>query len=334
MTRPDPSATRRIVFLLLPGVHLLDLAGPAQAFDAARDAGGRYDLVFCGADPSPTAAQGLRLAPLPPPGEVGPHDVVIVPGVRCGGRLPQRPLLGHGEAAWLRGARAAGALVASTCTGAVALGEAGLLSGRRATTHWSILDELQARHPDARLVDDALFVLDDGVATSAGVTSGIDLALALIEADLGAAGAAHVARDLVVPLRRGGPDGQRGVPLAGRADVDAGARRVRDWLRGHPAERARLSDLAALANRSVSALVRAFKDDFGLTPLQYQQHLRLDLAARLLRERDLPLEEVARRCGFEDARHFRRLWKASFGSPPSAARPSRRRRAADGGRAA
>ncbi|WP_019587695.1 GlxA family transcriptional regulator [Deinococcus apachensis] len=332
MSRSVPSAARRVVFLLLPGVHLLDLGGPAQAFHSANDAGGRYELVFSAFAGTVMTAQGAGLVPLVPPPEVGEPDFVFVPGTRCNGRLPERPLLAAEGVEWLRRAREAGALVASTCTGAVALGEAGLLAGRRATTHWSILDLLQARHPDAQLVDDVLFVHDRGVVTSAGVTSGIDLALSLVEADLGPAGAAHVARDLVVPLRRGGPGGQRALYLGGRDPLDPGARRVRDWLRGHPAERVRLPDLAALAGRSVSALVRAFKDDFGLTPLQYQQHLRLELAARLLREHRLPLEEVARRCGFEDPRHFRRLWKANFGAPPSALRTSGPHRPPPGGR--
>lgn len=315
---------RRVIFLLPPELHLLDLAGPAQAFDSARREGAAYTVHFCASGPEIRTAQGLSLAHLEPPLAVTPDDLIIVPGMSCHGGVPTGPFFSLEVKNWLLQAHRSGVQIASVCSGAVALGEVGLLDGRRCTTHWSILETLKTRHPTAEFVDNVLFTQDQGIITSAGVTSGIDMALWLIEGDYGPMFAARVARNLVVYLRRDGSQGQRSVYLEFRTHNHPGVHRVQDWVVQHATEKLTLEGLAEIARMSPRHLARAFKEATGFTPLQYQQQIRLELAASLMKDPRLTVEAIAAKCGFEDPRHFRRLWKEAFGTPPSAIRPQER----------
>jgi transcriptional regulator GlxA family with amidase domain len=191
------------------------------------------------------------------------------------------------------------------------------LDGRRCTTHWSCVKELQRRYPNAEVLDNVLFVQDSGVTTSAGIASGIDLALSFVEQDRGAQMAARVGRDLVVYFRRSGAHHQLNVFLDYRAHLHSGVHRVQDWLNEHAAEAAPLARLASLGAMSESTLTRAFRANTGLTPLQYQQRVRLEMAASLMRDHRLTLDVIAEPCGFVDVRHFRRLWTTTFGQSPS-----------------
>jgi transcriptional regulator GlxA family with amidase domain len=313
---------RRVIFIVAPGVHLLDLAGPVQAFDSANGCGCNYRLHFTGSTPQVPSAVGLALTgfgPMIPASGLDGNDLVIVSGVRWHGRT-RRDVLEEFLRDYLRVAHRSGATVGSVCSGAFGLGEAGLLDGRRCTTHWSCVKELQRRYPKADVVDNVLFVHDRGVTTSAGIASGIDLALSIVEQDYGPQMTARVARDLVVYFRRTGAHHQLNVFLDYRAHLHVGVHRVQDWLNEHPAEAAPLARLASLAAMSESTLTRAFRANTGLTPLQYQQKVRLEMAASLMRDHRLTLEVVAERCGFADVRHFRRLWTGAFGQPPSQSR--------------
>ena len=315
-------AKRRVVFVIAPGVHLLDLAGPAQTFDSANGCGCDYRLHFIGASPQVPSALGLALTgfgPLVPPHELDRNDLVIVPGVRWRGRT-RSAVLAESQRVYLRVAHESGVIVGSVCSGAFGLGEAGLLDGRRCTTHWSCVKELQRRYPNAEVLENVLFVHDRGVTTSAGIASGIDLALSFVEQDYGPQMTARVARDLVVYFRRSGAHHQLNVFLDYRAHLHPGVHRVQDWLNEHPGETAPLAKLASLAVMSESTLTRAFRTSTGLTPLQYQQKIRLEMAATLMRDHRLTLEVIAERCGFADVRHFRRLWTSAFGQSPSHSR--------------
>ncbi|MFC4455323.1 GlxA family transcriptional regulator [Deinococcus sonorensis] len=314
------SGARRVIFVLLPAVNLLDLGGPAQVFDVARRFGAEYHLMFCAATPQILSVQGLPLGPLAPFPVPGPEDLVIIPGPRLSEPVPGQPWIDPATAAWLRAAYAAGARLASVCTGLAALGEAGLLDGRRCTTHWGSVAAMQARYPKALLQDAVLYTHDGPITTSAGIASGIDMALSLLEREHGPRLTAQVARYLVIYLRRDGVQTQASVHLAYRSHLHPGVHRVQDQLSQHVAEKARLDRLAALANMSPRGLTRAFKQHTGLTPLAYQQELRLELAAQLMADPHLTLEAIAGTCGFDDARHFRRLWHARHGLPPSTAR--------------
>lgn len=317
------ASTQRVVFLIPPGVQLLDLAGPAQVFYAATQLGAPYTLEFCAASPEVRSAQGLTFSQLRTFPEVSPKDLVMVPGF-APEALPYMDSLWRSDAlTWLSEGLEVGALVGSVCSGAFILGRAGLLDGRRCTTHWGYTTMLQELYPAANVLDTALFTHDSGVTTSAGIASGIDMALSLVERDQGPLVTARVARELVVYLRRNGTQGQTSIYLEYRTHLHPGVHRVQDWLIEHAAEKVTLADLAAVAKLSARSLTRAFKETTGLTPLQYQQQLRLELAATLMHNPKLTLDEVASRCGFEDARHFRRLWRAQFGTAPSAMRAPR-----------
>ncbi len=324
---------QRLIVVVLPEVEILDLAGPLQVFHEANLQGADYQLQVCAAEPRVHSDQGLWLADLAPLPEPAEGDLVLVPGCPLAALETDVPAAGAGGTsrqpasrvapavlAWLAEAAACGAQLASICTGAFALGRAGLLDGRQCTTHWTRLDDLARRFPAARVLAGRLFVEDGPVLTSAGIASGIDLALALVERRHGPHLTSRVARELVVYLRRDGSHPQTSVYLDHRAHLHPGVHRVQDWLIAHPEERATLTELAALAALSPRHLARVFREATGVTVQGYATRLRLERARSLLQDPHLTIEAVAARCGFETARQLRRLWKESFGTTPSAAR--------------
>jgi transcriptional regulator GlxA family with amidase domain len=316
---------RNVVFFLLPNINLLDLAGPSQVFDAAARLGAPYRLTFCSTCSTQTTIQGLVLAQLAPLPFVTADDLVMIPGISSIDVLrTTHSLLYEETSKWLRAAYAAGALIASVCTGAFALGEAGLLDGRRCTTHWLVESVLQERNPHAQVQGAVLFVHDRNITTSAGVASGIDMALSLLERQQGPVFAAQVARLMVVYMRRNGAHSQSSVYLDYRTHLHSEVHQAQDYLIEHVSECVPLNDLAEVVGISTRSLNRLFKEATGLTPVQYHQQLRLELAATLLSNLDLTIEEVATKCGFEDVRHFRRLWLRQFGMSPSASRLTQR----------
>lgn len=294
-----------VVFLLVPGLHLLDLAGPAQVFFTAGQLGLEYRLGYVAEQPTVPTAQGLAVhAELSWPA-LGPQDLVVVPGWsgdRLAGSAPLRP----DTLAALSAHHAGGGTVASVCAGADALGRAGLLDGRRCTTHHEHQDELARRYPRATVTRDVLFTEDDRVVTSAGIASGIDLALHLVASRHGSAVAARVARSMVVYARRNGDAQQVSAMLRHRAHLSDGVHRVQNLIDAGFDRPMRLSDLATEAGVSERTLTRVFTRATGLTPLRYQQALRLELAEQLIGQ-GASVESAARRVGFEDARMLRRL---------------------------
>lgn len=297
-----------VVFVLLPGVHLLDLAGPAQAFHTAGSLGHPYDLVYvAGAEPGEVlSAQGLPLTATAEWPDLDPGDLIVVPGWRAAYDLVAGPRLTRETAERLRAHHAAGGEVASVCAGADALGQAGLLDGRLCTTHHDLQDALSSRYPKARVVRDVLFTSDDRIVTSAGIASGIDLSLHLLAVRHGPALAARVARDMVVYARRNGDQPQESVLLRHRNHLDDTVHHVQDVIDAQFAEPLPLSALADGAGVSERTLTRAFVGATGLTPLRYQQALRRERADHLLAA-GTTMEAAARAVGFDDARMLRRL---------------------------
>jgi transcriptional regulator GlxA family with amidase domain len=295
----------KVVFFLVPKLHLLDLAGPAQAFSTANDLGYGYDLYYVAEAAEITTAQGVPIMARLDWPDLGPADLIVVPGWRSPKLSPQTPI-GAATKQRLRSHHAAGGQVASVCSGADALGAAGLLDGRRYTTHHDLTDQLAARYPRASIVRDVLYVVDDRVITSAGIASGIDLALHLIAIERGAEAAARVAREMVVYARRNGDEPQDSAMLRHRDHLSDLAHRVQDVIDGRYAEQLRLSDLADGTGVSERTVTRVFSRATGLTPLRYQQLLRLERAEHLIGH-GATVEAAARAVGFEDARMLRRL---------------------------
>lgn len=304
----------RVVFLLAPRVHLLDLAGPAQVFSTAADLGLDYELTYVADQADVPTAQGLPLRAETTWPDTGPHDLVLVPGWRS----PLRPDGGEppGPASLQRLAdhHRAGGTVASVCAGAYALGQAGLLDGRRCTTHHELQDHLAARFPAATVVRDVLYVVDGRVVSSAGIASGIDLALHLLATRHGPAAAARVARSMVIYTRRNGDEPQVSAILRHRAHLSDTVHRVQDLIDARFDDQLRLADLAATSGVSERTLTRLFAGTVGMSPLRYQQTLRLERAEHLIGH-GATVESAARAVGFEDARMLRRLRSRSTATP-------------------
>ncbi|RKN53755.1 helix-turn-helix domain-containing protein [Micromonospora costi] len=295
----------RVVFLLVPQLHLLDLAGPAQVFSAAADLGHDYRLHYVAERDEVPTVQGIPLVAGTTWPELTPDDLVVVPGWRPAAHGSAEPV-GDDDLRRLAAHHAAGGTVASVCAGAYALGRAGLLDGRRCTTHHDVQDDLARRHPAARVVRDVLYVVDDRVVTSAGIASGIDVALHLVATRHGPAAAAAVARSLVVYVRRNGHEQQASVMLRHRSHVSDAVHRVQDLIDSRFAEPLPLAELAAAGGVAERTLTRLFRQATGLTPLGYQQLLRVERAEHLIGH-GATVDSAARTVGFTDARMLRRL---------------------------
>lgn len=294
---------RKIVFLLLPGLHLLNLAGPAQVFSELATLGHPVELHHVAEFPEVPTAQGVTLRATTDWPEPAPGDLVLVPGWSTAGPTP-RVTPAQSEA--LVAHHASGGTVAGVCSGAFVLGLTGLLDGRRCTTHHSLQEKLARRHPRARVVPDVLYVSDDRVMTSAGIAGGIDLALHVVTRRHGPSVAASVAREMVVHSRRNGDEPQESVMLRHRAHSVDAVHRTQEVIDARFHEPLPLADLAAAAGVGERTLTRAFVDATGLTPLRYQQRLRVERAEQLI-DKGATLEFAARTVGFRDARMLRRL---------------------------
>ena len=313
---------KRVIFVVPAGVELFDLAGPVQVFHEAAAAGAAYRLVYAAESERISTEQKLGLSGLAPlPHDVGNNDLIIVSGSSA---LRRSILARDGSMRslthWLRASYEAGATVASVCVGSFALAAAGLLDGRSATTHWRRVDELQRAFPRVLVQPNRLFVFDGRIATSAGVASGVDLALALVERGAGSRIAASVAREMVVTARRPGAHEQLSPFFALRDHTFAEVHLAQDWLVEHAGEPFTLASLAEIAGVSQRTLTRQFRAATGNSVKSYATALRLEHARSLLHDRTLTVQSVAERCGFADARQLRRLWRTHFANSPSAER--------------
>ena len=307
--------SRRVAFIIFPDFQLLDAAGPISAFDiASRYGGGTYELEVMAAQPGGVeSSSGVRMA-AEPLGE-GPYDTIVAAGGNGTRRFAD---LGP-TIDWLKAQAPRARRMASVCSGAYLLAEAGLLDGRRATTHWSRSDDFQRRYPSIRLDADRIYVRDGDVWTSAGITAGIDLALALIEDDLGCETSRRVAQQRVVHQRRPGGQSQCSA-LLDMGGPNGRFASLMDWMRERLAEPLgveRLADQAAMSPRHFS---RAFVAETGVTPAKAVERLRLEAARVHVESGHEPIDRVAELAGFGDPERMRRAFLRAFGQPPQALR--------------
>jgi transcriptional regulator GlxA family with amidase domain len=305
---------RTIGFYVSPGFQMLDFAGPASAFEAANAQVERpaYRVrVLAVGKGVVTSSLGIATTAAPLDGAA--LDTLVVTGGRIDPLLSARTLSRIVEAS-SRCRR-----VASVCTGAFTLAAAGLLDGRRATTHWRYAARLQREYPSIRVEADRIFCRDGNVWTSAGITAGIDLALALIEEDHGFAIAKGVAQHLVVYHRRHGGQSQfaASVDLAPTNDRIAAAL---GYARDHVAEMLTVERLAEAVGLSLRQFSRAFRAQTGATPARVVERLRTDLARGRVETTDEPVERIAEAVGFGDAENMRRAFIRIYGQPPQAIR--------------
>jgi transcriptional regulator GlxA family with amidase domain len=313
---------KRVVFLVPDRVELFDLAGPVQVFHEAIAAGAGYALEFVSTQQEVTSEQSAAISRLGKlPLDLGPEDTILVPGSASMRRdaCARSPRIAP-VTKWLRESYRTGARVTSVCVGAFVLGAAGLLDERHVTTHWKFVDALREAFPRARVADNRLYIFDGRIATSAGIASGVDLALAMVERDAGARIAAVVAREMVVAMRRSGSDEQLSAFFARRDHVMSEVHAVQDWLVEHLNEPYTLDSLARIAGVSARTLTRQFRLATGGTVKAYATALRLEQARALLADKNHTIDSVAERCGFADGRQLRRLWSQRYGQTPSQVR--------------
>ena len=311
---------RTVLIVLFDRVQSLDVTGPLEVFATAaawsrRRTGPAAYQVRTASLGGATVRTSSGLAVIPD-GDLRdqdqpPPDLLIVPG-GDGARARPADLVG-----WLRDHAPAANRVASVCTGAFLLAEAGLLDGQRATTHWSRCEQLRRQYPAVRVEPDPIFIKDGRIATSAGITAGIDLSLALVEDDLGRDAALAVARALVVFLRRPGNQAQFSAQLSAQVAQRAPLRDVQQWIAEHPAADLSVAELARKASLSPRQFARAFAAEVGVTPGRYVERVRLEAARCQLEDSAAGVEQTARACGYRTAEGMRRAFVDALGVSPA-----------------
>jgi transcriptional regulator GlxA family with amidase domain len=310
---------RQVVLVAFDGVQLLDIVGPSDVLDAATQLlGGKggYRMLIATPDGQPVRGSGgVRLVADISLGQVRRRgvDTVIVGGGLQIDRFLADPRLAPAVRRLAAGARR----TCSVCTGAFVLAEAGLLEDRAATTHWAFCEQLARRHPGVRVEPDRIFVRDGPVATSAGLTAGMDLALALIEEDHGPEMARTVARWTVMFLQRPGGQSQFSERLELPAGVAAPVREILDAIVAEPAGDHRLPQLARRASLSERHLRRLFSEQTGTTPARFTERVRVEAAREQLEDGAGAVDTVAARCGFGSPETMRRAFLRVLGVGPA-----------------
>jgi transcriptional regulator GlxA family with amidase domain len=316
-----PSSPRRVVILAFPGVQPLDVVGPAEVFATAGAlAGAAYEVEVVAQSAEPVRGSrsgGYGLAPARTTAQCrGPIDTLVV----AGGAGVFSAEKDESLVRWVRSASRRSRRVTSVCSGSFLLAAAGLLEGRTVTTHWSVCGELARRHPELTVDPNPIFVHDGDVWTSAGVTSGMDLALALVEEDLGREVALEVARWLVLFLQRPGGQAQFSSHLSGQVAERRPLRELQRWIADNLVEDLRVEALADRAHMSPRNFARAFRRETGMTPAAYVEELRVERARQVLEEGDEPVELISARCGFGTPETMRRAFARRVGVSPAAYR--------------
>lgn len=303
--------------MVYPGIQPLDMVGPAEVFTgAARLVEDSYTVEVVGADPGAVFPRGGGYGIVPPKTIArcrGPIDTLVV----AGGFGVRKAIENESLVRWIRSAAGRSRRVASVCTGAFLLAQAGLLDGRRATTHWASCDELAQLYPAVEVDPAPIFVQDGTVWTSAGVTAGMDLALALVEEDLGPETAREIARWLVVFLQRPGGQSQFSSHLSAAPAARQPLRELQRWMADNLDADLRVEALAERASMSPRNFARAFRRETGLTPAAYVEALRVEDARRRLEQGSEPIEIVAGRSGFRTPETMRRAFARRVGVAPA-----------------
>jgi transcriptional regulator GlxA family with amidase domain len=302
---------KKIAFIIPPSVEMLDLAGPAQVFTEAKFYGFEADLEFYSYQQETVSTSGLAFGKVSnyKTASLKEGDYLFMPGM---GFEYVRSAAFRGEREffkWIKECAGKNVIICSICNGAFALGEAGLLKDTECTTHWRRIDELQARFPDARVVTDILFKKSNNVYTSAGISAGIDLALAILEELKGALFTHKVARGLVVYHRRSHNHTQQSIYLDYRNHINPKIHEVQDYLIDHLSAENSIDELAMHVSMSPRNLSRVFKEKTGSTVLEYLTLLRIEYAKTMMNNPDFTIQYIASKCGFKSARQLQRILK-------------------------
>jgi transcriptional regulator GlxA family with amidase domain len=308
---------RRVTIVTFDDAQILDVTGPGEVFGrTARIVKDAYRVELVGLERGPVvSSSGMKLLPDRTFSEHrGPIDTLIV----AGGRGTEAACRNHALLRWL--GRKKPRRLASVCTGAFVLAAAGLLDGKRATTHWASCTRLAERHPLVRLEPDAIYVRDGAIWTSAGVTAGMDLALAMVEEDHGREIALEVARALVLFLRRPGGQSQFSAQLEAQVAEREPIRNACAWAAAHPSAELTVHALAKKSGMSPRNFARVFQREMGTTPAKFVLRTRVEAARLLLEDSRDDLESIAARTGFGSAEVMRRAFQSTLHVPPRAYR--------------
>ncbi|WP_404954255.1 GlxA family transcriptional regulator [Streptomyces sp. 147326] len=307
---------RNVLVVLYDGVQSLDVTGPVEVFAAVARFPGLPGYTIGTVSPGGAPVRTSSGLTLVPDGDLesarpGAGTILLVPGGRYTGDFEPR------LTDWLRTYGGGAERLVSVCTGGLLLAEAGLLDGRRATTHWYVCEQMARDYPAVAVEPDPIYVRDGPVATSAGVTAGIDLALALVEEDHGKDTALAIARHLVVFLHRPGNQAQFSAQLEAQTARREPLRDVQQWITEHPGGDLSVEALAARARLSPRHFARAFRTETGVTPGRYVERVRVEHARRLLEEGSSGIAQVARACGYGTPEALRRAFVKTLGQPPT-----------------
>lgn len=304
-------AHTQIIFLILPHVHLLDLAGPDQVMMEAIDYGADISVTYC------SSASDLTTSGHLPIGKVihfkktrpNPGDYIFIPGCETNYLLSSKLTNEKDLITWLKKSNQQGVNICSICTGAYVLGIAGLLDNRKCTTHWKHTSRLKEKFPSALVVENILFAEQDGIYSSAGVTAGIDLAMHIVGKLTDENTTYKIARELVVYMRRQGNDSQHSIFLNYRNHMHATIHKLQDWLQTNINKKSTLEDLAIIANMSSRNLTRVFKKETGISINDFITLIRKDKIKELLKNPDITRSQVAKQCGLKSERQIIRIIK-------------------------
>lgn len=306
-----------VCFLLFPRVHLMDLAGPVQVFyEASKLGAAPYKLRYCSVVDQVNSEQGLLLGELEPFKSITlkSGDFIFIPGIDfksfTEGQLDSEV---KAITPWLKENHAKGVQIASVCSGALVLAATGLLDRKKCTSHWKCLDYMSQRYPLTSVQTDRLYVQDGNIFSSAGMTSGIDMALSILEAQHGPVLPAKVAREIVVYLRRNNMDHQQTIYLDYRTHFNPSVHLVQDYIISNPEKNPGLEELASIGNTSVRTLTRSFKSATGHTIIEFKNAVKVELARTLIHNKTYTMEKISSLCGFQSVRHLRRIWSKRVG---------------------
>lgn len=307
---------RNVLVVLYDGVQSLDVTGPVEVFAATARFPGRAGYAIRTVSPGGAPVRTDSGLTLVPDGDLesarpGAGTTLLVPGGRYTADFEPR------LTDWLRAYGGGAERLVSVCTGGLLLAEAGLLDGRRATTHWYACEQMARDYPAVAVEPDPIYVRDGPVSTSAGVTAGIDLALALVEEDHGRDVALTIARHLVVFLHRPGNQAQFSAQLSAQTARREPLRDVQQWITEHPAGDLRVEALAARARLSPRHFSRAFQAETGVTPGRYVERVRVEHARRLLEEGTEGIAQISRACGYGTPEALRRAFLKTLGQSPA-----------------
>ncbi|HEY0092224.1 MAG TPA: DJ-1/PfpI family protein [Flavobacterium sp.] len=304
---------RKIAFIVPPSVELLDLAGPAQVFTEAKFYGFEVALEFYTYKEEIVSTSGISFGNVKHYTEshLTAGDYLFIPGMDFEYVNSIAFRAENAFFSWIKGLSDRGVFICSVCNGAFALGHAGLLKDTECTTHWRRVEELQRQFPSAKVITDILFKKSNNVYTSAGISAGIDLSLAILEELKGALFTHKVARGLVVYHRRSQSHSQQSVYLDYRNHINPSIHIVQDHLIEHMSDENSIEDLASLVAMSPRNLSRVFKEKTGTTILEYLTLLRLEFAKTMLNNPEYTIEYIASKCGFKTPRQLQRILKAN-----------------------